>query len=91
MTESAQWGQVIENFILNIWQMTKAHMAHGFWDMTLGLLCQVSSARYKTLTHWVSTDTFPGARGQADQEEVRIGGRQTVKNSARKKEDQGEG
>ena len=66
MTESAQWGQVIENFILNIWQMTKAHMAHGFWDMTLGLLCQVSSARYKTLTHWVSTDTFPGARGQAD-------------------------
>ena len=49
--------------------MAKALMAHVIQDtsdMTLGLLCQVSSARYKTLTHWVSTDTFPGARGQAD-------------------------
>ena len=63
-------------FSLKIWQMTQAHRAHGIRytsDMPLGLLCQVSSARYKTLTHWVSTDTSPGASGKADQGEGRPG------------------
>ena len=74
--------------------MAKAHMAHEVQDtsdMTLGLLCPVSSAKYKTLTHWVSTDTFHGARGQADQGEGRIGGSQNRRKADREECSQEDG